>query len=360
MWKEKKNIRATIKKKVEMWYFKDIGTLKSALGGNLWFWLFTESQALKANRGQRCSEHRAAVSHFNWRAALSWCHSKMCQSLTETREIIDHRGLLLPTSWWDSWGVLGYSGRNSWTQPAVKLSQEDLGKVAELFFFRRKNAGSHTREEPQPCTAPGAAADRWNDPLLPSGKDPWNNQHLGFIGSIRAVVISMFQFLNRNQANIATTGTKYIFILTESKIFSLPRISQCLPSLKVSVGGEDGACVLQKRKPKAQWQFAPVTPQWHSKDTNGDWALQSPVWCHQTHPGGSRCSAEVPVVLLNPLEMWKAAPTMQPGLQHGSSLLQECWGMPKLEEDSQNWLHNQLCHLHSCYYAFCRDIWIPN
>lgn len=135
MWKEKKNIRATIKKKVEMWYFKDIGTLRSALGGNLWFWLFTESQVLKANRGQRCSEHRAAVSHFNWRAALSWCHSKMCQSLTETREIIDHRGLLLPPSWWDSWGVLGYSGRNSWTQPAVKLSQEDLGKVAELVFF---------------------------------------------------------------------------------------------------------------------------------------------------------------------------------------------------------------------------------
>lgn len=72
--------------------------------------------------------------------------------------------------------------------------------------------------------------------------------------------------------------------------------------------GRWGLC-LAEEETQTQWQFVPVTPQWHSKDTNGDWTLQSPAWCHQTHPGGSWCSSEVPVVLLNPLEMWKAAPT---------------------------------------------------
>lgn len=98
-----------------------------------------------------------------------------------------------PYGGWDSWGVQaglpnwGYSGilfiipcRKSLTQPSVKLSQEELGQEAELlmFFFHKEKTGSHNREEPQPCTAPGLATERWNDPLLPSGKDSWNNPFL--------------------------------------------------------------------------------------------------------------------------------------------------------------------------------------
>lgn len=54
------------------------------------------------------------------------------------------------------------------------------------------------------------------------------------------------------------------------------------------------------------------------------------------HPRSSRCSAEVPVVLLNPMEMWpwKAALTTVPWELPAPGVLGE--GMPEPEVDEQN------------------------